>query len=103
MRRRLLLWGVVLAIPFAAVLLHDALVPVERQFATRIAIAGIEQYRAHVSPRLKGRVFCRFKPTCSEYGLLAVRKYGAYRGGVKTAWRVARCFPTTPMGTVEYP
>jgi putative membrane protein insertion efficiency factor len=103
MKRRLLLLGIVVAIPFAAVVLHDALVPVDRQLATRAAIAVIEQYRDHVSPRLKGRVFCRFRPTCSEYGLLAVQKYGAYRGGLKTAWRVVRCFPTTPMGTVEYP
>jgi hypothetical protein len=103
MTRKLLAWGFACAVPFIVVLLHDAIVPIERQFATRAAVAAIGQYREHVSPRLRGRVFCRFKPTCSEYGLLAVKKYGAYRGGVKAFWRVARCFPTTPMGTVEYP
>lgn len=102
MKRRFVAGGIAVAIPLVF-FVHDAIVPVERQFATRGAIAAIEQYRAHVSPRLRGRVFCRFKPTCSEYGLLAVKKYGAYRGGLKALYRIARCQPMTRMGTVDLP
>jgi hypothetical protein len=37
--------------------------------------------------------FCRFYPTCSDYAIAAVEKYGVLRGGVKAFWRVLRCNP----------
>ena len=36
---------------------------------------------------------CRFDPTCSEYAVLALRKYGLVRGLGKAIWRVLRCNP----------
>ncbi|MFA5075993.1 MAG: membrane protein insertion efficiency factor YidD [Patescibacteria group bacterium] len=42
--------------------------------------------------------FCRFQPTCSEYGAQAILKYGILRGGLKTAWRVIRCNPWSKGG-----
>jgi len=69
----------------------------------RIAIFGIDQYRTHISPRLRGVVTCRFTPTCSAYGREAIRKYGLARGGFKTAVRIARCGPWTPAGTIDKP
>lgn len=36
---------------------------------------------------------CRFTPSCSRYGLDAVLRYGAIRGGWLAAWRVLRCNP----------
>jgi uncharacterized protein len=69
----------------------------------RIAIFGIDQYRAHISPRLRGVVTCRFTPTCSAYGREAILKYGLARGGFKTAVRIARCGPWTRAGTVDKP
>jgi len=36
---------------------------------------------------------CRFQPTCSEYALEALAKYGAIRGGMKSLWRILRCNP----------
>jgi uncharacterized protein len=42
--------------------------------------------------------FCRFKPTCSEYAIAAVTKYGVIRGGSKAAWRVLRCNPFSKGG-----
>jgi putative membrane protein insertion efficiency factor len=36
---------------------------------------------------------CRFEPSCSEYFILAVRKYGPLRGACKGAWRICRCNP----------
>ena len=41
---------------------------------------------------------CRFSPTCSEYGLEAVRSHGALRGGALTARRLGRCHPWGPFG-----
>jgi hypothetical protein len=42
--------------------------------------------------------FCRFTPTCSQYGKEAVEKYGVVKGGALTAWRVARCNPWNKGG-----
>lgn len=82
---------------------HDALVPVPREISTRAAVGAIEGYRAAISPLLRGRVACRFEPTCSVYGLEVVRKYGALRGGWKAIRRLSRCTTATPMGTADPP
>ena len=82
---------------------HDAAVSTPRELSTRATVGAIQQYRRHVSPRLEGRVRCRFRPTCSAYGLESVRKHGALRGGWKAAKRIARCTPSTPMGTIDRP
>jgi len=92
---------VVLAIAIVAV--HDARVPVGRQLSTRATVFAIEQYRHFVSPWIGNFVQCRFKPTCSVYGLAAVKKYGALKGGWMAVRRVARCNPWTPLGTVDEP
>ncbi len=42
--------------------------------------------------------FCRFTPTCSEYGAEAITKYGIIRGGLMASWRVLRCNPWSKGG-----
>jgi uncharacterized protein len=58
---------------------------------SRALIGGIRFYRKWLSP-LKPPV-CRFHPTCSEYGLEAIQRYGAARGGWMLVRRLARCHP----------
>lgn len=41
---------------------------------------------------------CRFRPTCSEYAVQALEKYGAIRGSVKSLVRVLRCNPCSRGG-----
>ncbi|HEY8132882.1 MAG TPA: membrane protein insertion efficiency factor YidD [Thermoanaerobaculia bacterium] len=72
-------------------------------FGTRPALFAIDQYRAHISPHLRGIVQCRFEPTCSYYGRESIRKHGLLIGGAKTAWRIARCGPWTPPHTPDPP
>ncbi|MCU1245069.1 MAG: hypothetical protein JWN02_979 [Acidobacteria bacterium] len=91
------------AAALAAVVLHDLAVPPTRAVGARAALAAIDQYRAHVSPHLRGVVFCRFTPTCSAYGRESIRKHGLLRGGARTAWRIARCGPWTKAGTPDPP
>lgn len=42
--------------------------------------------------------FCRFRPTCSDYAIQAVEKYGLVKGGGKALWRVLRCNPFNAGG-----
>ncbi|MEO1495763.1 MAG: membrane protein insertion efficiency factor YidD [Planctomycetota bacterium] len=54
-------------------------------------LAGVRVYQWCVSPWLGSN--CRYTPTCSEYAVLAVRRYGPFVGGWKTLVRLARCHP----------
>lgn len=72
-------------------------------FGTRPAIYAIDQYRAHLSPHMSRVIACRFTPTCSAYGRESIRKYGLVIGGVRTAWRIARCGPWTKEHTPDPP
>lgn len=62
----------------------------------RLLIASLTFYRIFISP-LKPPS-CRFIPTCSEYAVLAVEKYGAGRGMYLTVKRILRCHPFHPGG-----
>lgn len=42
--------------------------------------------------------FCRFNPTCSQYSIEAIDKYGPIKGSLKAAWRVLRCNPFNKGG-----
>ncbi len=97
--RTRLIFGLIVAI----IALHDFTVPHGRGFAARGALFLIDEYRAHVSPLLRGRVTCRFTPTCSAYGRASIAKHGFAKGMAKTAWRIARCGPWTSPGTLDLP
>ncbi|MBR4293238.1 MAG: membrane protein insertion efficiency factor YidD, partial [Clostridia bacterium] len=57
-----------------------------------LMLTMIRFYRKYLSP-LKGRPCCRFYPTCSEYAMTAIEKYGPLKGGLMAAWRILRCNP----------
>lgn len=59
-------------------------------------VAVIRCYQRLLSPLLGPR--CRFRPTCSEYAVEAIRKYGVLRGSAKAVWRILRCHPWHPGG-----
>ena len=61
-----------------------------------LLIAAARVYQWTLSP-LVGRQ-CRFEPTCSNYFIEAVRKYGAMRGAWRGVKRVGRCHPFHPGG-----
>jgi putative membrane protein insertion efficiency factor len=51
----------------------------------------IRFYQLAISPILPSA--CRYTPTCSQYGLEAVKKYGAFKGGWLAIKRISRCHP----------
>ena len=63
-------------------------------------LALIRFYRRAISPLRPP--CCRFIPTCSEYALEAVEKYGAVKGGWLTLRRLAKCHPFHRQKSIEY-
>jgi putative membrane protein insertion efficiency factor len=59
-------------------------------------IGMIRFYRRFISP-LKPPT-CRFYPTCSQYGLEAIQRFGAVKGGWMTIKRILKCHPFHPGG-----
>ena len=67
-----------------------------RSTAARIALAGVGAYQRWISPSRPP--VCRFTPSCSAYGVTAVERHGALRGGWLTTRRLLRCGPWHPGG-----
>ena len=63
----------------------------------KILIGFIKFYRKYLSG-LKGTPTCKYIPTCSEYGIEAISKYGAFKGVLLTVWRILRCNPFSKGG-----
>ena len=63
----------------------------------RILIALIRFYQKYLSG-LKRQYHCIYTPTCSQYGIEAIEKYGAVKGGALTVWRRLRCNPFAKGG-----
>ena len=61
----------------------------------------IKAYQILISP-LFGPT-CKYYPSCSHYGLEAVRRHGAIKGSTLAAWRVLRCNPWSYGGVDEVP
>ena len=47
---------------------------------------------------MKGYSTCIYYPTCSQYAIEAIEKYGAIKGGALAAWRILRCNPFAKGG-----
>ena len=59
-------------------------------------VAPIRLYQRTISPALPAR--CKYHPSCSEYAVQAVRRYGVLRGLVLAGWRLLRCNPWSHGG-----
>ena len=65
----------------------------------RFAIGLVLLYKAFAPMSLRKQ--CRFEPSCSTYMVMAINKYGLFRGVYKGIRRITRCCP--PNGGVDYP
>ncbi|MFA7662433.1 MAG: membrane protein insertion efficiency factor YidD [Patescibacteria group bacterium] len=74
------------------------------ELAKQIVLGLIKTYQKTLSPDhgafsfLHPWGYCRFQPTCSEYGYQAIEKYGIIKGGFKALWRIMRCHPWSKGG-----
>lgn len=67
-----------------------------RRLTTEFLVLLVVFYRHTLGLLLGGH--CRFEPSCSEYFIQAVRKYGPLRGAVRGLARIGRCHPWHPGG-----
>jgi uncharacterized protein len=66
------------------------------QFAQYVVLGMLRGYKWAISPLFPPG--CRYVPTCSEYAMDAVERYGALRGAVMAVGRVLRCHPLARGG-----
>lgn len=64
--------------------------------AKYVVLQLVRGYKWLISPLLPPS--CRYVPTCSEYAMEAVERYGALRGAAMAIWRVLRCHPFVKGG-----
>jgi putative membrane protein insertion efficiency factor len=69
----------------------QAMLRLFKRFVSALFIGIIKLYQYTLSPILGAS--CRFTPTCSHYGVEAIRKYGPFKGGWLTLKRIGRCHP----------
>ncbi len=63
---------------------------------SNILIGAIRFYQRFISPL--HRPSCRFYPTCSNYSIEAIRKFGPFQGSIMAIWRILRCGPWSEGG-----
>ncbi len=73
----------------------------QNQLTARAYVGCVHAYQVVGRPLLKGRIACRYRPTCSDYSIDAVQRYGTLRGLVMTYKRIRSCTNDVPMGTID--
>jgi uncharacterized protein len=61
-----------------------------------VVLQLLRAYKYAISPMFLPS--CRFVPTCSEYAMEAVERFGVLRGGWRAIWRLLRCHPLSRGG-----
>ncbi len=61
-----------------------------------LALLPLRVYQRLLSPLFGSR--CRYYPSCSEYAVQSISRFGILRGLVLGAWRLLRCNPFSPGG-----
>ena len=62
----------------------------------KILITLIQFYRKFISPMKRTK--CPYYPSCSQYGLEAIEKHGAFKGSFLAFYRIIRCNPFSKGG-----
>ncbi|MFL0571347.1 membrane protein insertion efficiency factor YidD [Priestia megaterium] len=67
----------------------------------KLLLLLIKGYQKGISLFLPAR--CRFYPTCSQYGVESIKRFGAVKGSYLTVKRILKCHPFHPGGIDEVP
>lgn len=66
-----------------------------------VMIGGVRWYQQHISANTPP--CCKYYPTCSNYAIEALERYGAFKGGVLAVLRLLRCRPWSRGGIDDVP
>jgi putative membrane protein insertion efficiency factor len=86
---------------FVIVVVGDTFLPAEFQASGFLYVRAVRVYQWGGRPLLKGKVQCRFEPTCSNYSIEAVETHGIRDGLLLTTKRLCSCTRGTPLGTKD--
>lgn len=100
-KNKLKLIVLTLALCAGSALAFDVSRQPQKQLTARSYVGCVRVYQAIGRPLLKGVVACRFRPTCSDYSIEAVRRYGTLRGLALTFKRIRSCQNDVPMGSID--
>ena len=73
----------------------------EAQVTAKGWVAGVRLYQRAGRPVTSRLIHCRYRPTCSEYSVQAVERFGIVRGLALTARRLRSCTTSVPEGTED--
>lgn len=62
----------------------------------KYAIKFIRFYQRRISPLFPPK--CKYYPTCSQYAVTAIERFGLFKGGLLAVWRILRCNPFSSGG-----
>jgi putative membrane protein insertion efficiency factor len=71
------------------------------QVSAHLWISAVRFYQRHGRPALQPYIRCRYTPTCSEYSVQAVEKYGIRTGLYLSIKRIQSCRARVPLGTLD--
>ena len=70
-----------------------------KRFAPKEALLALIRLYQKTRPKSTAGC-CKYIPTCSEYGLVAIERFGVLKGGLLTLWRILRCNPFPRAGLI---
>jgi putative membrane protein insertion efficiency factor len=94
------LYLAILFVLFAAAFADSFRKP-ENQITAQLWTRAVRLYQTHGRPALQPYIRCRYTPTCSEYSVQAVEKYGIRTGLYLSIKRIQSCRASVPLGTLD--
>ena len=79
----------------------DATRAPSQQLTARTYVSAVKAYQRSIRPVTKDKIRCRFTPTCSQYSIEAVERFGIGRGLMLTVRRIASCRRDIAPGTSD--
>ena len=94
------MWLLIAGILASAVILDLRRDPSD-QLGACLYVKAVRGYQQMLRPWLRGRVRCRYRPSCSEYSIEAVKTHGLCAGIRLTVSRICSCRRSVPFGTYD--
>jgi putative membrane protein insertion efficiency factor len=86
---------------FAGLVLIDSARKPQDQVTAKLLVSSIRLYQRACAPLVSHFVCCRYRPTCSQYSIQAIRRHGAGKGLLLSFKRVLSCTKKVPHGTPD--